>query len=163
MAEMAFYSGKVTGKYAERLKAYAVEHRLSLSGCAAEMIMRGLDALEAERKVAAGQSADGIEAQLQGMERRLAATVIAMRTDLDALQAETDTGVVMLDALVKSLFVHLPPPPPEEREALTASAMDRYGKYVASLPGGYEQDRPAVLRKIAELLQKRVGDSDETD
>ncbi len=160
MAEMAFYSGKVSGKYAENLKAYAVAHRLSLSGCAAEMIMRGLDALEAERKVAEGQSAEGIDAQLQSMERRLAATVMAMRSDLDALQAETDTSVVMLDALVKSLFLHLPPPPVEEREALTASAMDRYGRYIDNLPSGYEQDRPAVLRKIAELLQKRVGDTD---
>jgi hypothetical protein len=152
---MAFVQTKLTGSAAERLKRYAESRRISANGAAVEMILRGLDDLEAMQSP---EESNAIQAQLNGMERRLAATVLAMRADMDALQAEMDTSVVMLDALVKSILVHLPPPPEEDRDGILASASQRYEKWLSAIKKGFVQDRPQVLLRIAEELQKRVGD-----
>ena len=155
--EMVFLNTKIQGDPARRIKEYATTRRISANGAAVELILRGLDSLDAAEAV---DENSPILSMLSGMERRLAATVLAMRADLDALQAETDTSVVMLDALVKAILVHLPPPPENEKEGVTASAMARYDKWIRAIPQGYESDRPQVLARIAELLRARVGDAD---
>ena len=155
--EQVLLHTKIEGNAARRIKDYAESKKISANGAAVELILRGLDDLEAVRSE---DESNALMVRLDGMERRLAATVLAMRSDLDALQAEVDTATVMLDALVKSILVHLPPPPENEREGITASAMARYDKWIAAIPKGFENDRPQVLVRIAELLKARVGDAE---
>lgn len=155
--ETVILQTKITGDAARRIKAYAESRRISANGAAVEIIYRGIDDMDA---IQTDEESSALMVRLDGMERRLAATVLAMRADLDALQAELDTGVVMLDALVKSILVHLPPPPEDEREGITASAMARYDKWISAIPKGFESDRPQVLAHIAELLRARVGDAE---
>lgn len=158
--EIVMLQTKIKGEAARKIKAYAAQKKISANSAAVELIYRGLDDMEAAQSP---EENNAILARLNGMERRLAATVLAMRADLDALQAEVDTDVAMLDALVKSILIHLPPPPESERDGITASAMARYDKWLKSVKFGYESDRPKVLGRIAEMLQARVGDAEVVD
>ena len=139
---------KLTGSYADKVRVASASRRMSLAALTAEYAMRGLDA-EAE---------DGSE--LAGFERRIAATILASRSDLEAVQAELDTLAAMLDTFVKLMLVHLPEPG-TEKEATQASALARYERFIQQVSVAFEGDRPQALKKIGELIQQRIGTAEE--
>ena len=134
---------KLTGSYADKVRIAAASRRMSLAALTAEYAMRGLDA----------ETEDGSE--LAGFERRIAATILASRSDLEAVQAEIDTLAAMLDTFVKLMLVHLPEPG-TEREATEASALARYERFIKQVSTAFDGDRPQALKKIGELIQKRI-------
>ncbi len=139
---------KITGPYAAILREEAANRRMSLAALAAEYSMRGMDAEQHD------------EGQLAGFERRIGATVLAMRSDQESVQAELDTVAAMLDTFVKLMLVHLPEPG-TEREATQASALSRYEKFIQTVANnGFEGDRPQALKKIGQLIQSRIATAD---
>ncbi len=139
---------KLTGPYAAMLREEAAIRRMSLAALAAEYAMRGMDAERDD------------ETQLAGFERRIGATVLAMRSDQETIQAEIDTVAAMLDTFVKLMLVHLPEPG-TEKEAVQASALSRYEKFIQTVANnGFEGDRPLALQKIGRLIQQKIQTAD---
>ena len=149
MAQPITVKIKLTGPYAEKLRLEAANRRMSLAALTAEYAMRAMDA---DRDDAS---------ELAGFERRIAATVLAARSDMEAVQAELDTIAAMLDTFVKLMLVHLPEPG-TEKEATQASALARYERFVKQVANtGFDGDRPQALKKIAALIQQRIETAEE--
>ncbi len=147
MALPVFARIKVEEAYAQRLRVEAAERRLSHAVLATEYVMLGMDAASSEDVNS-----------LVAFERRIAATVLAGRADIEALQAELDTVAAMLDLFVKVMLVHLPEPSGDEREAIGASALQRYDRFIKQVvESGFDRDRPRAIRKIAILLGQKIA------
>ena len=148
MAQPVIVKIKLTGSYADKVRIAAASRRMSMAALTAEYAMRGIDA----------EANDGSE--LAGFERRIAATVLASRSDLESVQAELDTVAAMLDTFVKLMLVHLPEPG-TEKEATQASALARYERFVKQVSMAFDGDRPQALKKIAALIQERIETAEE--
>ena len=148
MAQPVIVKIKLTGSYADKVRIAAASRRMSMAALTAEYAMRGIDA----------EANDGSE--LAGFERRIAATVLASRSDLESVQAELDTVAAMLDTFVKLMLVHLPEPG-TEKEATQASALARYERFVKQVSMAFDGDRPQALKKIASLIQERIETAEE--
>lgn len=148
MAQPVIVKIKLTGSYADKVRIAAASRRMSMAALTAEYAMRGIDA----------EANDGSE--LAGFERRIVATVLASRSDLEAVQAEIDTLAAMLDTFVKLMLVHLPEPG-TEKEATQASALARYERFVKQVSMAFDGDRPQALKKIAALIQERIETAEE--
>lgn len=147
MALPVFARIKVEEAYAQRLRVEAAERRLSHAVLATEYVMRAMDAVSSEDVTG-----------LVAFERRIAATILAGRADIEALQAELDTVAAMLDLFVKVMLVHLPEPSGDEKEAIGASALQRYDRFIKQVAEtGFDRDRPRAIRKIAILLGQKIA------
>jgi len=150
MASTVFGNVKLVGKYAERIEREAAERRVSKAALITDYALRGLE------------SSENGNTELAGFERRIAATVLAMRSDVEAVQAELDTVAAMLDLFVKMLLLHLPEPAGEEGDAVRSSALTRYDNFIKQVAaGGFDGDRPKAIAKIASLLTKKISVEDE--
>ncbi|MEY2340944.1 hypothetical protein AB4090_02405 [Acidithiobacillus sp. IBUN Pt1247-S3] len=144
---------KLVGQYAERIETEAAEKRVSKAALLSEYALRGIEAADS-----------GKDSEWASLERRLSATLLATRGEVEAVQAGLDTLTAMFDLFVKLMLLHLPEPLLDEAEALQSSALTRYERFLKQVAGsGFDGDRPQALRKIARLLEVRVhgGDDDE--
>ncbi|MBU2759949.1 hypothetical protein HF670_12120 [Acidithiobacillus thiooxidans] len=147
MAQAVTSTIKIMGSYADTLRLEAASRRMSLNALATEYALRGMDTLS-----------ENDSSNLATFERRIGATILAARSDIEALQAEVDTIAAMMDAFVKLMLVHLPEPGGDEREAVTASALNRYERFLKQVAeAGFSGDRPVAIQKIADLLQQRIS------
>lgn len=145
-----FAQVKLVGAYAERIEREAREKEASKAGLITNYAMKGMDATLAEP-----------EGELRSLERRLSATVLAMRTEIEALQAQQDTHTAMFDIFVRLFLLHMPEPLWDELEALQSSVLTRYERYLQQVAQmGFDGDRPQALRKIARLLEQRIEVTD---
>lgn len=154
MAQAVISTIKIMGDYADKLRLEAASRRMSLNALATEYALRGIDTLS-----------ENDNSNLETFERRIGATILAARSDIEAVQAEVDTIAAMMDAFVKLMLIHLPEPGDSEREAVAASALNRYERFLKQVAeSGFSGDRPLAIKKISELLQQRIsvpGGSDE--
>jgi hypothetical protein len=151
MASTVFGNVKLVGKYAERIEREAAERRVSKAALITDYTLRGLES-----------SSENGHTELEGFERRIASTVLALRGDVEAVQAELDTVAAMLDLFVKMMLLHLPEPAGEEGEAVRSSALTRYDNFIRQVANnGFDGDRPRAIAKIASLLTKKITVEDE--
>lgn len=137
---------KLVGRYAERVEKEAREKGVSKAALITDYALRGIESLN----VGEGEA-------LHGFERRMSATVLSMRGEMEALQAELDTLVAMFDMSVKLWLLHLPEPVLDEAEAVQSSALTRYERFLKQVAQmGFDGDRPQALKKIARLLEERI-------
>jgi hypothetical protein len=145
MTKPVFANVKLVGPYADRIEKEAVERRVSKAALITDYALRGLS-----------DSENG-HTELDGFEKRIAATMLAVRGDVEAVQAELDTVAAMLDLFVKMMLIHLPEPAGFETEAVQSSALTRYDKFIKQVAnGGFDGDRPRAIAKIAALLTKKL-------
>jgi len=150
MASTVFGNVKLVGKYAERIEREAAERRVSKAALITDYALRGLE------------SSENGNTELEGFERRIASTVLALRGDVEAVQAELDTVAAMLDLFVKMMLLHLPEPAGEEGEAVRSSALTRYDNFIKQVANnGFDGERPRAIAKIASLLSKKIAVEDE--
>lgn len=149
MTKPIFANVKLVGTYAERIEAEATERRVSKAALITDYALRGLLYSESDHT------------ELGGFEKRIAATMLAVRGDVEAVQAELDTFIAMFDLFVKMMLLHLPEPTNDESEAVQSSALTRYDKFIKQVANnGFDGDRPRAVAKIAQLLtQKLQGDA----
>ncbi|MBU2803635.1 hypothetical protein ACQUQQ_01000 [Acidithiobacillus ferrooxidans] len=143
---------KLVGRYADRVEKEAGEKRVSKAAVITEYALRGIEAADS-----------GKDGEWASLERRISATLLAMRGDVEAVQSELDTLTAMFDLFVKLMLLHLPEPVLDEAEAVRSSALTRYERFLRQVAeNGFDGDRPQALRKIARLLEVRVqgGDDD---
>ena len=149
MSKPVFANVKLVGPYADRIEKEAAERRVSKAALITDYALRGLSASE-----------NG-HTEMDGFERRVAATMLAVRGDVEAVQAELDTVAAMLDLFVKMMLIHLPEPAGDESEAVQSSALTRYDKFIKQVAnGGFDGDRPRAIAKIAALLTKKLQSED---
>ena len=149
MTKPVFANVKLVGPYADRIEKEAAERRVSKAALITDYALRGLS-----------DSENGHTA-LDGFEKRIAATMLAVRGDVEAVQAELDTVAAMLDLFVKMMLIHLPEPAGDESEAVQSSALTRYDKFIKQVAhGGFDGDRPRAIAKIAALLTKKLQSED---
>ena len=149
MAKPVFANVKLVGPYAERIEKEAAERRVSKAALVTDYALRGL-----------ADSETG-NTELDGFEKRIAATMLAVRGDVEAVQAELDTLVAMVDLFVKMMLIHSPEPALDESEAVQSSALTRYDKFIKQVAnGGFDGDRPRAIAKIARLLQQKLQAED---
>ena len=147
MTKPVFANVKLVGPYADRIEKEATERRVSKAALITDYALRGLS-----------DSANG-HTELEGFEKRIAATMLAVRGDVEAVQAELDTVAAMLDLFVKMMLIHLPEPAGDESEAVQSSALTRYEKFIKQVAnGGFDGDRPRAIARIAQLLQQKIGE-----
>ena len=145
MTKPVFANVKLVGPYADRIEKEAAERRVSKAALITDYALRGLSASE-----------NG-HTELDGFEKRIAATVLAARGDVEAVQAELDTVAAMLDLFVKMMLIHLPEPSGDESEAVRSSALTRYENFIKQVAhGGFDGDRPRAIAKIAALLTQKI-------
>jgi hypothetical protein len=134
---------KIQGDHAARLRREAAARKLSLPALITEYTLRGLETQGPE------------DDALNGVEKRIVSSILATRSDIESLTAEVDTLAAMFDTIVKLLLVHLPEPVIDEKEAITASALGRYEKFLTQVAEtGFDQDRPRAIARIAQLLDR---------
>lgn len=132
---------KVTGDKAEKLRSEASARRISLNALCSEYALQGLEA--------PGPDDDA----LAGIEKRIVSTVLGLRGEVDTLSAGVDVLTALVDTLAKLLLVHLPEPARDEREAISASAQERYEKLLEqTAKTGFDDRRPRAIQRIAELM-----------
>ena len=149
MAKPVFANVKLVGPYAERIEKEAAERRVSKAALVTDYALRGLS------------EAENGNTEMDGFEKRIAATMLAVRGDVEAVQAELDTLVAMVDLFVKMMLIHLPEPALDESEAVQSSALTRYDKFIKQVAnGGFDGDRPRAIAKIARLLQQKLQAED---
>lgn len=145
MTKPVFANVKLVGPYAERIEKEAAERRVSKAALLTDYALRGL------------ASTENGHTELDGFEKRIAATMLAVRGDVEAVQAELDTVAAMLDLFVKMMLIHLPEPAGDESEAVQSSALTRYDKFIKQVAnGGFDGDRPRAIARIAQLLQQKL-------
>lgn len=138
-----FANVKMLGKYAQQIDREAQERRVSRPALIADYAMQGMDAQN---------NPDG--APLDAFERRVSATMLSVRGDVEALTAELDALFALVDALAKQLLLHLPEPSKEEAEGIGASALTRYEKLIQQVAKqGFDNGRPRAVKRIAHLLE----------
>lgn len=146
MTKPVFANVKLVGPYADKIRAEAEERRVSIAALVTDYALRGLSSSE-----------QGNTTELGGFEKRIAATMLAVRGDVEAVQAELDTVAAILDLFVKMMLIHLPEPATGESEAVQSSALTRYDKFIKQVAnGGFDGDRPRAIAKIAQLLQQKL-------
>jgi hypothetical protein len=140
-----FANVKLVGKFAEKIRRESEERRVSTAALVTDYTLQGISSSETD------------SSELSGFERRIAATMLAVRGDVEAVQAELDTVAAMLDLFVKMMLIHLPEPAIDESEAVQSSALTRYDNFIQQVArGGFDGDRPRAIAKIARLLQQRL-------
>lgn len=138
---------KLVGRYADKLRLEAEARRISLNALTSEYAIKGL--------TDPGPDDDA----LAGVEKRIVSTILGLRSEIDRLSASVDILAALNDTLAKMLLVHLPEPPSDEREAISASAMGRYEKMLeATARNGFDARRPRAIQRIVELLARDYPD-----
>jgi len=152
MSAMLHASVKLLGGYAEHIDSEARERGVSKNALVADYVIRGVEAARGQK-----------DSDLRSFERRMSATILAARGDIEAIQSEVDTLTAMFDLFVKLMLLHLPEPVLDEAEAVQSSALTRYERFLKQVAQtGFDGDRPRALRKIAKLLEQRILVEDES-
>lgn len=150
MNDQIFVRTKLIGKYAKILDEESKKRRMTKPTLAAEYIMRGIDA-----------SHSPSASDLESFERRISATFLNLRSDIEALIAEVDTLFAFIDTFAKQMLLHLPEPLKDEAEGIAASTMKRYEKLIESVAkNGFDKDRPRAVKAIAEILSKEETENE---
>ena len=137
---------KLVGRYADRVEREAREKQVSKAALITDYALRGIENAD-----------DGEDTETRRSERRLSATILALRGEVEAIQAELDTFVAMFDMFIKLMLLHLPEPVLDEAEAVQSSALTRYERFLKQVAQmGFDGDRPRALRRIARLLEQRI-------
>ncbi|OCX72297.1 hypothetical protein A6M27_02745 [Acidithiobacillus thiooxidans] len=146
MSKPIFANIKLVGQFAERIEREAAERKVTKTALITDYVFRGLS------------TSEGGSTELDGFEKRIAATMLAVRGDVEAVQAELDTFIAMFDLFVKLMLLHLPEPAQAESEAVQSSALTRYDQFIQQVAeGGFDGDRPRAIAKIARLLTQKLN------
>lgn len=136
---------KITGEAAERIKLEAIQRRISLNSLISEYAIAGM------------QKPGPDDDALAGVEKRLVNTMISMRSDIDETLATVNVLAAFVDGMAKSLFTHLPPPSTDSREAIAASAIERYEKLIKNISdSGFDNQRPRAIQNIVDILSEKL-------
>jgi len=88
---------------------------------------------------------------LDRLERRQAATLTAMRTEIARLQRTEYVVFAMIENLAKTILTYVPPPPAENKASVIAQGRAGYERYLKAVGMSLHNGSKAAARKLAEL------------
>ena len=94
--------------------------------------------------------AEVIEA-LDRLERRQAATLTAMRTEIARLQRTEYVVFAMIENLAKTILTYMPPPPAESKAAAIALGKARFERYLKAVGMSLNNGSRATVESLAGL------------
>lgn len=97
------------------------------------------------KSVMQAQVIEGVESA----EKRQAATLAAMRTEMARLQRTEYVVFAMLDNLAKTILTYMPPPAEENKAAVIALAKAGYERYLRAVGMSLHNGSKAALESLA--------------
>lgn len=150
MSAPIFSQIKIAGPYADQVRQECERRNISQNALLTELALDGLEA-----------RSNPDSSALAATERRIASTMVSLRSDVESVTATVDVLVAMVDALAKLLLVHLPEPADDTLDGVLASALSRHEMLLKSVAlTGFDDRRPIALRRIVDLLSERLGDTE---
>ena len=89
--------------------------------------------------------------EMSGLEKRLASTMIALRTEMARLQRTEYVLFAMLENLAKTILTHLPPLAEENRAPAIALGKAAYERYLKAVGMSLHNGSKAAVEKLAAL------------
>jgi len=88
--------------------------------------------------------------EVGGLEKRQAATLAAVRTEIARLQRTEYVLFAMLENLAKTILTYLPPPAAENKASVIAQGRAGYERYLKAVGMSLNNGSKAALEKLAE-------------
>ena len=104
------------------------------------------------------QEAAALDARLEGMEERIAASIGRMRREVQAARNDMHVSMAMLDTFVRVYLLHTPPVPREAVAAAAAAADDRHAKFEGAVVGAL-QGESGLMTRLQAVLEGADDDS----
>jgi len=88
--------------------------------------------------------------EVRSLEKRQAATLTAVRTEIAHLQRTEYVIFAMLENLAKTLLTYLPPPAAEDKASVIAQGRAGYERYLKAVGMSLHNGSKAAVEKLAE-------------
>jgi hypothetical protein len=88
--------------------------------------------------------------EVHSLEKRQAATMATMRTEIARLQRTEYVLFAMLENLAKTILTYLPPPAAENKSSVIAQGRAGYERYLKAVGMSLHNGSKAALEKLAE-------------
>jgi hypothetical protein len=89
--------------------------------------------------------------EVHSLEKRQAATMIAVRTEIARLQRTEYVVFAMLDNLAKTLLTYMPPPAAENKASVIAQGRASYERYLKTVGMSLHNGSKAAMESLAGL------------
>jgi len=86
--------------------------------------------------------------EMSGLEKRLAATMIALRTEMARLQRTEYVLFAMLENLAKTILTYMPPPAAEDKASVIAQGRAGYERYLKAVGMSLYNGSKAALESL---------------
>lgn len=127
----------------------ALENEAKATGVSSAAIVR--TALEAYLQTRADDQA--LDARLDGMEERLAATVGRLRREVQSTRNDSHVMMSMLDTFVRLYLLHTPPIPKDAVRSSAVAADERHAKFEATVVKQL-QGASGLMERLNEAMQE---------
>jgi len=88
--------------------------------------------------------------EVRSLEKRQAATLTAVRTEIARLQRTEYVLFAMLENLAKTILTYLPPPAAEDKASVIAQGRASYERYLKAVGMSLHNGSKAAMEKLAE-------------
>jgi len=88
--------------------------------------------------------------EVRSLEKRQAATLTAVRTEIARLQRTEYVLFAMLENLAKTILTYLPPPAAEDKASVIAQGRASYERYLKAVGMSLHNGSKAAVEKLAE-------------
>jgi hypothetical protein len=88
--------------------------------------------------------------EVRSLEKRQAATLTAVRTEIARLQRTEYVIFAMLENLAKTILTYLPPPAAEDKASVIAQGRAGYERYLKAVGMSLHNGSKAAVEKLAE-------------
>ena len=88
--------------------------------------------------------------EVRSLEKRQAATLTAVRTEIARLQRTEYVLFAMLENLAKTILTYLPPPAAEDKASVIAQGRAGYERYLKAVGMSLHNGSKAAVEKLAE-------------
>jgi len=89
--------------------------------------------------------------EVNSVEKRQAATMSAVRTEIARLQRTEYVVFAMLENLAKTILTYLPPPAAEDKASVIAQGRAGYERYLKAVGMSLRNGSKAAVERLAEL------------
>ena len=89
--------------------------------------------------------------EVRGLEKRQAATMTAVRTEIARLQRTEYVLFAMLENLAKTILTYMPPPPAETKESAIALGKTAYERYLKAVGMSLHNGSKTAVERLAGL------------
>jgi len=148
-------SFNVSGDSHDALAHEAARHGVTIGIVARDYALRLITMQREDALLGQGSGGDRalLHTQIAGLEKRMSATVTALRDELADTQGQLAVVAGLLDAFLAAYLAHTPSIPDEHRAERAESGKARYEKLLARVAAGLQTDtgRAAIVDRVQSM------------